>query len=130
MLFDEIEKAHPRVLDRFMQLLENGRLTDSRGDTVWFTEAVLVFTSNLGTHRELEPGYDGRPGSLLDINARMSRATSLNVVLHSVEDYFALQVGRPEFPAALVTILLYSTISTVTPVPRFCTNDYQHYRAG
>ena len=48
VLFDEIEKAHPRILDKFLQILEDGRLTDGRGATVYFTEAVLVFTSNLG----------------------------------------------------------------------------------
>ena len=48
ILFDEIEKAHPRILDKFLQVLEDGRLTDGRGRTVFFSETVLVFTSNLG----------------------------------------------------------------------------------
>ena len=47
-LLDEIEKAHPRILDKFLQVLEDGRLTDGRGRTVFFSETVLVFTSNLG----------------------------------------------------------------------------------
>jgi hypothetical protein len=49
LLFDEIEKAHPRIFDLFLQILEDGRLTDGRGATVYFTECFLVFTSNLGT---------------------------------------------------------------------------------
>src|SRR5688500_18782756 len=49
LLFDEIEKAHPRILDKFLQILEDGRLTDSAGSTVHFTETLIVFTSNLGT---------------------------------------------------------------------------------
>ena len=44
LLFDEIEKAHPRVLDKFLQILENGRLTDGRGETVHFSETVIIFT--------------------------------------------------------------------------------------
>lgn len=48
LLFDEIEKAHGRVLDKFLQILEDGRLTDGRGETSWFSETVIIFTSNLG----------------------------------------------------------------------------------
>lgn len=49
VLFDEIEKAHPKILDIFLQILAEGRLTDSRGQTVFFTETVIIFTSNIGT---------------------------------------------------------------------------------
>ena len=49
LLFDEIEKAHPRIFDKFLQILDDGRLTDGKGDTVYFSESVIVFTSNLGT---------------------------------------------------------------------------------
>jgi ATP-dependent Clp protease ATP-binding subunit ClpB len=48
LLFDEIEKAHPRILDKFLQILEDGRLTDGKGDTVMFSDTVIVFTSNIG----------------------------------------------------------------------------------
>lgn len=48
VLFDEIEKAHPRILDKFLQILSDGRLTDGSGATVYFSETVIVFTSNLG----------------------------------------------------------------------------------
>ena len=48
LLFDEIEKAHPRILDKFLQILEDGRLTDGKGETVSFGESVIVFTSNIG----------------------------------------------------------------------------------
>jgi energy-coupling factor transporter ATP-binding protein EcfA2 len=48
LLFDEVEKAHPRVLDKFLQILEDGRLTDGRGETSWFSETVIIFTSNIG----------------------------------------------------------------------------------
>lgn len=66
LLFDEIEKAHPRILDKFLQILEDGRLTDGKGITAYFSEAVIVFTSNIGASdveernkspEEIENGY-------------------------------------------------------------------------
>lgn len=51
ILFDEIEKADPRILDKFLQILEDGRLTDGRGETVYFSESIIIFTSNLGSNK-------------------------------------------------------------------------------
>lgn len=48
VLFDEIEKAAPRIWDKFLQILGDGRLTDGKGETVSFTQSIIVFTSNLG----------------------------------------------------------------------------------
>jgi ATP-dependent Clp protease ATP-binding subunit ClpA len=48
LLFDEIEKAHPKILDKFLQILEDGRLTDGRGVTAYFSETIIIFTSNIG----------------------------------------------------------------------------------
>jgi len=48
VLFDEAEKAHPRVLTLLLQILDEGRLTDSKGRTVDFTNAVIILTSNIG----------------------------------------------------------------------------------
>ena len=48
ILFDEIEKASPRIWDKFLQILGDGRLTDGKGETVSFTQSIIVFTSNLG----------------------------------------------------------------------------------
>jgi ATP-dependent Clp protease ATP-binding subunit ClpC len=50
VLFDEVEKAHPRVLDVLLQILEEGRLTDGKGRTVNFGETVIILTSNIGSH--------------------------------------------------------------------------------
>ncbi|MCA9914866.1 MAG: ATP-dependent Clp protease ATP-binding subunit, partial [Anaerolineae bacterium] len=49
VLFDEVEKAHPRILDILLQVFEEGRLTDGRGVTTRFTEAVVIMTSNIGS---------------------------------------------------------------------------------
>ncbi|MBR0191295.1 MAG: AAA family ATPase [Thermoguttaceae bacterium] len=48
LLFDEIEKANTKIFDKFLQILEDGRLTDGKGDTVSFSESVIIFTSNIG----------------------------------------------------------------------------------
>jgi len=50
LLFDEIEKAHSKILDKFLQILEDGRLTDNKGETVYFSETIIVFTSNIGAN--------------------------------------------------------------------------------
>lgn len=49
LLFDEIEKAHGRIMDKFLQILEDGRLTDGKGETVYFSETFIIFTSNIGS---------------------------------------------------------------------------------
>ena len=54
ILFDEIEKAHPSILDKFLQILDDGRLTDGQGNTVYFSESIIIFTSNKGIIEEVE----------------------------------------------------------------------------
>src|SRR5690606_16372281 len=54
ILFDEIEKAHPEVFNTLLQLLDDGRLTDSKGRTVDFKNTVVIMTSNLGSRYLLE----------------------------------------------------------------------------
>ncbi|SER75931.1 AAA family ATPase [Streptomyces qinglanensis] len=87
LLFDEIEKAHPKVLDKFLQILEDGRLTDGRGQTAYFSECLIIFTSNTGAEELrtlLEGCEDELPYAALE--AHFTRA---------VEDRFR-QNGRPE----------------------------------
>jgi ATP-dependent Clp protease ATP-binding subunit ClpC len=55
ILFDEIEKAHPDVFNTLLQILEDGRLTDSQGRTVDFKNTIIIMTSNLGT-RDIQKG--------------------------------------------------------------------------
>ena len=61
VLFDEIEKAHPEVLNVLLQLLDDGRLTDAKGRTVDFKNTVVIMTSNLGSHILAEQSAEGRP---------------------------------------------------------------------
>ena len=62
VLFDEIEKAHPDVFNVLLQILDDGRLTDSRGRVVSFKNTVLILTSNVGAHAVKEPslGFGGK----------------------------------------------------------------------
>lgn len=91
LLFDEIEKAHPRILDKFLQVLDDGRLTDGQGETVFFSESVIIFTSNLGIYEEDANGLR-RP--------IVSEADDYVVVEERVKsaigDYFRFQISRPE----------------------------------
>ena len=59
ILFDEIEKAHPRVLNVLLQLLDDGRLTDSHGRTVSFQNTLVILTSNIGAHEILKAQDSG-----------------------------------------------------------------------
>ncbi len=63
LLFDEVEKAHPKVFDLFLQLLEEGHLTDGSGERVDFANTVVIMTSNLGMQQALnDPAVDGATG--------------------------------------------------------------------
>ncbi len=91
VLFDEIEKAHPRILDKFLQILEDGRLTDGRGETAYFSEAILVFTSNLGIFVEDEHGQrvqNVQPGDAPEVVETRVRG--------AIQDYFKYKLSRPE----------------------------------
>jgi len=55
VLFDEVEKAHPRIMDILLQVIEEGRLTDGRGNTTQFSETVIILTSNLGSEELAVP---------------------------------------------------------------------------
>lgn len=66
LLFDEIEKANASILDKFLQILDDGRMTDSKGETVYFSESIIIFTSNLGVTRTLP---DGTREMLVDSSA-------------------------------------------------------------
>ncbi|KAF0845280.1 AAA family ATPase [Nocardia caishijiensis] len=90
-LFDEIEKAHPRILDKFLQILEDGRLTDGTGATVFFSETLLVFTSNLGVYRTDDQGIRVPV---------VTRGTAYREVERTIRaavgEHFTKEIGRPE----------------------------------
>jgi ATP-dependent Clp protease ATP-binding subunit ClpC len=74
VLFDEIEKAHPRVLDIFLQIFDEGTLTDANGRKCSFRNAVIILTSNLGSGElatKKEMGFGAKPEDAAEIQARM-----------------------------------------------------------
>ena len=73
VLLDEIEKAHPDVFNVLLQVLDDGRLTDSKGRTVDFKNTVLIMTSNVGSHRIMEL-QDDRPKMEKEVMAELRRA--------------------------------------------------------
>jgi len=91
LLFDEIEKAHPRILDKFLQILDDGVLTSGRGERVYFSESVIIFTSNLGIYKVDEDGHRV---------ANVQQTDPYDVVEQKVREeivnYFKLQLSRPE----------------------------------
>ena len=91
ILFDEIEKAHPRILDKFLQILEDGRLTDGRGDTAYFSEAVLIFTSNLGIYID-----DGHGKRVQNVKPDDPYEVVETRVREAIADHFKYRLGRPE----------------------------------
>jgi ATP-dependent Clp protease ATP-binding subunit ClpC len=87
VLLDEIEKAHPAVFDLLLQVCGEGRLSDARGRTTWFHNAIIIMTSNLGAaHRRPSTGFGGRTSGSADETA------AERYYLEQVDTHF-----RPEF---------------------------------
>ena len=86
ILFDEIEKAHPDVFNILLQVLDDGRLTDSKGRTVDFKNTVLIMTSNLGAHLltsenlESESAFDSAREQVMELLRQSFRPEFLNRV--------------------------------------------------
>ena len=91
LLFDEIEKAHPSIFDKFLQILEDGRMTDGQGNTVYFSETVIIFTSNLGIYTKNQIGERSA-----NVNMNMTYEELSAKVKGAIKDYFKLDLGRPE----------------------------------
>lgn len=91
LLFDEIEKAHPSILDKFLQILEDGRMTDGQGNTVYFSECIIVFTSNLGIYTHNDMGIREA-----NVTEKMEYSQVQTRVRQAIENYFKLELGRPE----------------------------------
>ncbi|GLZ50113.1 chaperone [Actinomycetospora sp. NBRC 106375] len=91
ILFDEIDKAHPRILDKFLQILEDGRLTDGRGSTVLFSDTLLIFTSNKGVLVKNERG-----AIVENVTAAMDREEVDERVREAIAEFFRREIERPE----------------------------------
>jgi ATP-dependent Clp protease ATP-binding subunit ClpB len=96
VLFDEVEKAHPDVFNTLLQLLDDGRLTDSQGRTVDFSNTVVVMTSNVGS--DLMAAIEERR----DLDANQKGDQMREVAMQALKGVF-----RPEFINRLDDIVVY-----------------------
>ncbi|MCX4834953.1 ATP-dependent Clp protease ATP-binding subunit [Streptomyces sp. NPDC102364] len=84
VLFDEVEKAHPDIFNTLLQILDDGRLTDSQGRTVDFRHCVVIMTSNIGAHRIL--AHQGDAAELKDELMEELRGRFLPEFLNRIDD--------------------------------------------
>ena len=98
VLFDEIEKAHPSIFNMLLQVLDDGRLTDSQGKTVSFKHTIIVLTSNLGTNFKNE-GYGFA-------NASIEEDMLKEKVNHALKEYFS-----PEFLNRIDDIVVFNKLT-------------------
>jgi len=91
ILFDEIEKAHPRILDKFLQILDDGVLTSGRGDRVYFSEAFIIFTSNLGIYR-----LDADGNRVPNVSQEEPPEAVKTKVRAEIDRHFKVVLNRPE----------------------------------
>jgi ATP-dependent Clp protease ATP-binding subunit ClpB len=95
ILFDEIEKAHPDVFNILLQILDDGRLTDSQGRTVDFRNTVIIMTSNIGSQFILEHGPAEREWALVETE-----------VMAALRQHF-----KPEFLNRVDDIIIFKPLS-------------------
>eukprot|EP01023_Acetabularia_acetabulum_P042424 TRINITY_DN418_c1_g1_i8.p2 TRINITY_DN418_c1_g1~~TRINITY_DN418_c1_g1_i8.p2 ORF type:complete len:283 (-),score=88.44 TRINITY_DN418_c1_g1_i8:105-953(-) len=105
ILFDEIEKAHPDVFNMMLQILEDGRLTDSKGRTVDFKNTLLIMTSNVGSS-VIEKGGGGL-GFQLDADEEDSSYNRIKTLVNEeLKQYF-----RPEFLNRVDEIIVFRQLT-------------------
>jgi ATP-dependent Clp protease ATP-binding subunit ClpC len=103
ILFDEIEKAHPDVFNTLLQILEDGRLTDSQGHQVDFKNTIIIMTSNLGT-RDIQKG----PG--VGFAARADEEVTYEKMKDRVTDELKKSF-RPEFLNRIDEVIVFRSLT-------------------
>jgi ATP-dependent Clp protease ATP-binding subunit ClpB len=105
ILFDEIEKAHPEVFNILLQVLDNGRLTDSKGRTVNFKNTVIIMTSNIGAQYIQKMERFGFAKNAAEAENE-DYTEAKGKVMNSLKDFF-----RPEFLNRVDDIILFDILS-------------------
>lgn len=109
ILFDEIEKAHPEVFNMLLQILDDGRLTDSKGRTVNFRNTIIIMTSNIGSSAisdYTEHGNTKRIGYIPNDSREDAEKRMEETVLQDLKDNF-----RPEFINRVDEIIIFHALS-------------------
>ena len=109
VLFDEVEKAHPDVFNVLLQVLDDGRITDSQGRTVDFKNTILIMTSNLGSEFILEGIEDGaiRPEAMAQVD-RLLKTHFRPEFLNRIDDIVTFKPLSREQIQAIVGLMLKS----------------------
>lgn len=99
VLLDEIEKAHPEVFNVLLQILDDGRITDSKGVTVDFKNTIIIMTSNLGSAHAFESNVDARNKGYMEAVQRHFKPEFLNriddiIVFNPLSDYVLKDIAR------------------------------------
>ena len=113
LLLDEIEKAHPSVYNILLQILEDGRLTDSQGRTVSFKNTVVIMTSNLGTNYKSDGfGFANEESNKENMSTKVEAA---------LKDYFS-----PEFLNRIDDIIVFNKLNkqNAMDITRLLLNEY------
>ena len=118
VLFDEVEKAHPDVFNILLQVLDDGRITDSQGRTVDFKNTIIILTSNLGAQeiladierQEAKTGESGSEGSRAAGNAAAG-ISEISETCRSAVDAILHQHFRPEFLNRLDEIIMFRPLT-------------------
>merc|ERR1712008_200918 len=103
VLFDEVEKAHPDIFNSLLQILEDGRLTDSQGRVVDFKNTVIIMTTNLGT-RDISKGFNLGFAATGDTQSGYERMKAK--VQDELKQHF-----RPEFLNRIDDIVVFHQLS-------------------
>lgn len=118
VLFDEVEKAHPDVFNILLQVLDDGRITDSQGRTVDFKNTIIIMTSNLGAQEILadiekqEEELKGREIATVDENGRpQEEGIEISEQCRSEVDAILHQHFRPEFLNRLDEIIMFRPLT-------------------
>lgn len=105
VLLDEVEKAHPKIWDTFLQVLDSGRMTDGKGELVDFTECIIIMTSNIGVKEANKPisGFNiGNAEQLYELRKKETKS----IVMKAIEREF-----RPEFINRIDEIIMFDELS-------------------
>src|SRR5437016_8004710 len=110
---DEIEKAHPDVLNVLLQLLDDGRLTDGKGRTVDFKNTVVIMTSNVGSREIQEAAADGNEAEMRSRALEVLRGHFRPEFLNRIDDIVVFHPLTPEQLAAIVELQVKQLLGPV-----------------
>jgi len=113
ILFDEVEKAHPQIMNIFLQIFDDGRLTDGKGRTIDFKNTIIIMTSNLGSEiirEHVQENWEKVKESVLELVRRVIKPEIINridklIVFHALSRDNMSSIVDNELAQALAPVL-------------------------